>query len=63
MQYTFARATHSAFRLNGRPSAARDDRLSCIQTEGGKNVKNLLRYALKGRPHQEGEGIRGRVEG
>ena len=28
MQDTFARATHSA----GRPSAARDDRVSCIQT-------------------------------
>ena len=27
MQDTFARATHSA----GRPSAARDDRVSCIQ--------------------------------
>ena len=29
MQDTFARATHSA----GRPSAARDDRVSCIQTD------------------------------
>ena len=29
MQDTFARATHSA----GRPSAARDDRVSCIQCE------------------------------
>ena len=29
MQDTFARATHSA----GRPSAARDDRVSCIQQQ------------------------------
>ena len=31
MQDTFARATHSAY-ASGRPSAARDDRVSCIQT-------------------------------
>ena len=30
MQDTFARATHSAYAA-GRPSAARDDRVSCIQ--------------------------------
>ena len=30
MQDTFARATHSAYTA-GRPSAARDDRVSCIQ--------------------------------
>ena len=30
MQDTFARATHSA-NAAGRPSAARDDRVSCIQ--------------------------------
>ena len=33
MQDTFARATHSA----GRPSAARDDRVSCIQAKNNNN--------------------------
>ena len=33
MQDTFARATHSAYAA-GRPSAARDDRVSCIQVQG-----------------------------
>ena len=37
MQDTFARATHSAYAA-GRPSAARDDRVSCIQ------VKTTLFY-------------------
>ena len=34
MQDTFARATHSAYAA-GRPSAARDDRISCIQSSDG----------------------------
>ena len=37
MQDTFARATHSA----GRPSAARDDRVSCIQPTGRHRVSQL----------------------
>ena len=37
MQDTFARATHSAYAA-GRPSAARDDRVSCIQ--GGSMVSS-----------------------
>ena len=39
MQDTFARATHSA----GRPSAARDDRVSCIQ-EYNEIQTNLMYY-------------------
>ena len=34
-QDTFARATHSAYAA-GRPSAARDDRVSCIQRRIGR---------------------------
>ena len=39
MQDTFARATHSAYAA-GRPSAARDDRVSCIQPSN--NISLLL---------------------
>ena len=38
MQDTFARATHSAYAA-GRPSAARDDRVSCIQM---LYIRNLI---------------------
>ena len=43
MQDTFARATHSAYAA-GRPSTARDDRVSCIQINGIiENIKcNLV---------------------
>ena len=43
MQDTFARATHSA----GRPSAARNDRVSCIQNVNvigcGKSMSDKIR--------------------
>ena len=43
MQDTFARATHSAYAA-GRPSAAREDRVSCIQGSGVSeyNSKNVV---------------------
>ena len=41
MQDTFARATHSA----GRPSAARDDRVSCIQGEVLDGGRSGIGYA------------------
>ena len=42
MQDTFARATHSA----GRPSAARDDRVSCIQGYDKRLSKGLIRVGV-----------------
>ena len=49
MQDTFARATHSA----GRPSAARDDRISCIQAwpDSCLGVKLSQKHASKGVLH------------
>ena len=38
MQDIFARATHSAYAA-GRPSAARDDRVSCIQDRDASYFK------------------------
>ena len=51
MQDTFARATHSAYAA-GRPSAARDDRVSCIQdadVRGGEVVFEIRTQPDKGR--------------
>ena len=52
MQDTFARATHSA----GRPSAVRDDRVSCIQGRieniplNMKIFKKIFNISFKGHP-------------
>ena len=48
MQDTFARATHSALRLNkaGRPSAARDDRVSCIQGRGELKAESCVNISF-----------------
>ena len=42
MQDTFARATHSAYAAS-RPSAARDDRVSCIQSWGMRRATKHCR--------------------
>ena len=47
MQDTFARATHSAYAA-GRPSAARDDRVSCIQWSRGLRAVMSRRVIIGG---------------
>ena len=54
MQDTFARATHSAA---GRPSAARDDRVSCIQISA-RTIHSGVRECSHMTLAAEGRGFR-----